>query len=1337
MEAEAICRVCRCEGTAHQPLYHPCKCSGSIRYVHQECLTEWLSHSRKKYCELCEHEYMFSPVYRRDMPERIPVQLFVLQFFKKVGQGVLRMLRTLLVACLWLLVLPYFTVTVWRFYFWSGHVLLFRLAKWQQFASSSLLVLQRNYTAIQEPPSFVNHTLMRHHHIHNATKGSLVAVVRLFGYTIRLDDIKVIVSDCFQGQVITCVVVVVFVAIFHLREWIVQNVPEDVLADHDDALLDEEEGAVDDHDALEGDDPVLLHQIEALQGQLREHGFRPARHEIIPWDDTSDDGSWESMDDEDDDEGVDSDAFDRHSDSLPERRVLHGMDDDDQAARYMRATSAPPSTSMFADPPTPQPHRAMSAEPLDHGPRHPFHHRPHHPYYAQAGAASSSSVPGAPRLHHAELQPAMLDDEFTPDTPLPADSPHLHFQHQPLPPDDHERARAAFHHHHHAPPADIGDDTDGEDAPPHPPLNNAREQVDNDVDQDPEDDNDNDIENVANVEDMLDILDAVGLRGGLARLVQNVMLIAFLISVCLGVTVWMPYLIGMTFIMADLIDVVRVPLAVITMVTDPVLDWLINFCTDVVWPQLVISADEVVKTVQDKVPVAWQHACVVLIQHLSAVSNTTSSNATLASPSATPTLLSRVLSAAPSVSLQSAMTSLLHGINQIEPTLVVAFKKYQQVATGTSGWDHLLCIVIGYFVVIFSSYFYVTHPWIRPLLGERIKGTVHQQYLILKVGLFMVLELFMFPVVCGFMLDLCTMSLLVANAAAPYWLQADYLLAHPVSSVFFHWFIGTAFIFMFALMVTSIRGIIRPGVMWFIRDPNDPQFNPIREIIERPVTYQFKKLATSGLMYTIFIVVGIGGLVQAIRFLARDLLPLQWNLTKPLSIMPFDIILIQVALPAVYKYLNPRPLIKTCASQWMRFLCRQLRLSHYMFGERRLDEEGVITYDSPFGFWRSMAASSSSLEQQLQSAWYPAASDDPARPTRTEPIYLSSRHGVFEWDGQFVCAPSHDTVPYRQHRRMLVPVDPDTLQFVHEIDRVRGHPATRRHPDGSIQRNTTIVYLPPHFRARAYGFLLALWLSGSAVLCFSAIAPLALGRYLFKHALGIRQPLHDMYPFLTGAAILLLIGTFVIRVLLAAQDIWHDGPGDRFHRLVQHVRDLSVLVCKWLCVLIAFGFVMPMLLGLIVELYFDLPFRALGDKIPHIDPVALWIRGFACTILVHCTLQIVPANPLQANLHRAFRNGVGHMEMQTLFTKVILPISAVCLTAVVLPLIVALVNVHILAPSDMAVRIRIVQLMYPVSMIGLGGYYIGRAGSRISRQWIDTIREDHYLVGRTLHNIDE
>ncbi|KAK6037332.1 zinc finger, C3HC4 type [Cooperia oncophora] len=65
-----MCRVCRGED-GH--LYYPCLCTGSIKYVHQECLTEWLKYSKKEVCELCNYKYSFQPIYRHDMPKALPL----------------------------------------------------------------------------------------------------------------------------------------------------------------------------------------------------------------------------------------------------------------------------------------------------------------------------------------------------------------------------------------------------------------------------------------------------------------------------------------------------------------------------------------------------------------------------------------------------------------------------------------------------------------------------------------------------------------------------------------------------------------------------------------------------------------------------------------------------------------------------------------------------------------------------------------------------------------------------------------------------------------------------------------------------------------------------------------------------------------------------------------------------------------------------------------------------------------------------------------------------------------------------------------------------------------
>ncbi len=45
-----VCRICYepCDATVH------CKCTGTMKYVHSECLDEWISISNRTTCELCD-----------------------------------------------------------------------------------------------------------------------------------------------------------------------------------------------------------------------------------------------------------------------------------------------------------------------------------------------------------------------------------------------------------------------------------------------------------------------------------------------------------------------------------------------------------------------------------------------------------------------------------------------------------------------------------------------------------------------------------------------------------------------------------------------------------------------------------------------------------------------------------------------------------------------------------------------------------------------------------------------------------------------------------------------------------------------------------------------------------------------------------------------------------------------------------------------------------------------------------------------------------------------------------------------------------------------------------
>ncbi|XP_029925756.1 E3 ubiquitin-protein ligase MARCHF8 isoform X4 [Myripristis murdjan] len=53
-----ICRICHCEGDDESPLITPCHCTGSLRFVHQACLQQWIKSSDTRCCELCKYEFI-------------------------------------------------------------------------------------------------------------------------------------------------------------------------------------------------------------------------------------------------------------------------------------------------------------------------------------------------------------------------------------------------------------------------------------------------------------------------------------------------------------------------------------------------------------------------------------------------------------------------------------------------------------------------------------------------------------------------------------------------------------------------------------------------------------------------------------------------------------------------------------------------------------------------------------------------------------------------------------------------------------------------------------------------------------------------------------------------------------------------------------------------------------------------------------------------------------------------------------------------------------------------------------------------------------------------------
>jgi E3 ubiquitin-protein ligase MARCH6 len=65
--------------------------------------------------------------------------------------------------------------------------------------------------------------------------------------------------------------------------------------------------------------------------------------------------------------------------------------------------------------------------------------------------------------------------------------------------------------------------------------------------------------------------------------------------------------------------------------------------------------------------------------------------------------------------------------------------------------------------------------------------------------------------------------------------------------------------------------------MWFVKDPEDRNAHPIRDILERHTLTQLKKICISGLMYSGVVACLVGSVAGLLILGHRSILPFRWK----------------------------------------------------------------------------------------------------------------------------------------------------------------------------------------------------------------------------------------------------------------------------------------------------------------------------------------------------------------------------------------------------------------------------------------------------------------------------
>lgn len=355
-----------------------------------------------------------------------------------------------------------------------------------------------------------------------------------------------------------------------------------------------------------------------------------------------------------------------------------------------------------------------------------------------------------------------------------------------------------------------------------------------------------------------------------------------------------------------------------------------------------------------------------------------------------------------------------------------------------------------------------------------------------KVFTLFFIELAGFPVLAGLMLDFSIFAPLLSPGKMIWATQI--CTAWPPLIFFIYWTIGTLYMYWFAKYIGMIRQhIIRPGVLFFIRSPDDPNIKILHDSLIHPMSIQVSRLCLSMFIYAIFIIVGFG-------FHTRFLFPVLLN-SKLLTTNNF----LQFWAPAIYvvpfyitkQIVESKPSVKLYIRKyWERAFdvsARKLRLSSFILGHDVPTERGHVHYRNLF--YKYFA--------KRKAEWSnPELFTSPKTLSQARQLFKENPnvHAYFIPDGILMRVPSSDIVSRNYVQTLFVPVTKDD-KLLRPLDLEVIKMRNRRNAGdfGYLDEQNTefdaysIVYTPPSFRMRYLSLIVFVWLFASLLVLLTTL----------------------------------------------------------------------------------------------------------------------------------------------------------------------------------------------------------------------------------------------------------
>ncbi|KAG6530259.1 probable E3 ubiquitin ligase SUD1 [Zingiber officinale] len=562
-----------------------------------------------------------------------------------------------------------------------------------------------------------------------------------------------------------------------------------------------------------------------------------------------------------------------------------------------------------------------------------------------------------------------------------------------------------------------------------------------------------------------------------------------------------------------------------------------------------------------------------------------------------------------------------------------------------------------------------------PSLLRQFLAAMRHLMTMFKVAFLLIIELGVFPLLCGWWLDVCTLKMLGTTITQ----RIEFFSASPLASSSIHWLVGIVYMLQISIFVSLLRGVLRNGVLYFLRDPADPNYNPFRDLIDDPVHKHARRVLLSVAVYGSLIVMLVFLPVKLSMRLLPSIFPLDITISDPFTEIPTDVLLFQICIPFAIEHFKLRTTIKSLLRHWFTAVGWALGLSDYLLP--RAEVNG--TQD--------------------------AGNIEPVRRERLHDAHLGGP---------------------RQNDLRMVPRIADGDQGRGDII---GNTDVAEESDADDQADSEYGFV-----LRIVFLLVLAWMTLLIFNCAMIILPVSLGRALFNAI--PRLPIthgfkcNDLFAFSIGCYI---ICTVAVGVRYSVDYI----KTRRVHVLLLQIWKWCEIIVKSSALLSIWIFIIPVLIGLLFELLVIVPLRVPVDESPVFLLYQDWALGLIfLKIWTRLVILDQMAPLVDENWRRKFErvreDGFSRLRGLWVLREIMIPIISKLLTALCIPYVFAK-GIFPVFGYPLIVN----SAVYRFAWLGCLLFSLFCFCAKRFHIWFtnlhNSIRDDRYLIGRRLHNFGE